>query len=128
MDGGRKMGVSDRWVRRLLVEMKEKGDAVLVHGLRGRRSNRRIDEKIRGPAMEIVKSADWHDFKPTFASEQLANGHQIQVSKQTLRQRMIAEAARGGRAGDAWLTAAAKPLRRVRVVGHIRLWLAGRTR
>ena len=42
-----KMGVSDRWVRRLLVEMKEKRDAVVVHGLRGRPSNRRIDEEIR---------------------------------------------------------------------------------
>src|SRR5215470_4934120 len=86
-----KMGVSERWVRRLLVEMKERGDAVVVHGLRGRRSNRRIDAEIRGRAMEIVKSPDWHDFKPTFASEQLAKRHQIQVSKETVRQWMIAE-------------------------------------
>lgn len=84
-----KMGVSDRWVRRLLAEMKGKGDAVVVHGLRGRPSNRRIDEKIRGRAMEIVKSPDWHDFKPTFASEQLAKRHQIEVSKETVRQWMI---------------------------------------
>ena len=94
-----KMGVSDRWVRRLLVEMKEKGDAVVVHGLRGRSSNRRIDEEIRGRAMEIVKSPDWHDFKPTFASEQLGKRHQIQVSKETVRQWMIARGsgrARGG--------------------------------
>jgi predicted DNA-binding protein (UPF0251 family) len=35
-----KMGVSDRWVRRLLVQMKTKGDAVVVHGLRGLISNR----------------------------------------------------------------------------------------
>ena len=53
-----KMGVSDRWVRRLLVQMKTKGDAVVVHGLRGRISNRRIDEKLRERAMEIVKSPD----------------------------------------------------------------------
>jgi hypothetical protein len=86
-----RMGVSDRWVRRLLVEMKEKGDAVVVHGLRGRPSNRRIDEEVRGRAMEIVKSPDWHDFKPTFAAEQLGKRHQIQVSKETVRQWMIAE-------------------------------------
>ena len=72
-----KMGVSERWVRRLLVAMQEKGDAVVVHGLRGRPSNRRIGEEIRSRAMEIVKSPDWHDFKPTFASEQLAKRHQI---------------------------------------------------
>ena len=86
-----KMGISDRWVRGLLAEMKVKGDAVVVHGLRGRPSNRRIDEEIRVRAMEIVKSPDWHDFKPTFASEQLAKRHQIQASKETVRQWMIAE-------------------------------------
>jgi winged helix-turn helix protein len=86
-----KMGISDRWVRRLLTEMKERGDAVVVHGLRGHPSNRRIDEEIRRRAMEIVKSPDWHDFKPTFASEQLAKRHQIQVSKETVRKWMIAE-------------------------------------
>ena len=86
-----KMGISDRWVRGLLAEMKAKGDAVVVHGLRGRPSNRRIDEEIRVRAMEIVKSPDWHDFKPTFASEQLAKRHQIRASKETVRQWMIAE-------------------------------------
>lgn len=86
-----KMGISDRWVRSLLAEMKVKGDAVVIHGLRGRPSNRRIDEEIRVRAMEIVKSPDWHDFKPTFASEQLAKRHQIQASKETVRQWMIAE-------------------------------------
>jgi len=86
-----KMGVSDRWVRRLLVEMKEKRDAVVVHGLRGRPSNRRIDEEIRRRAMEIVKSPDWHDFKPTFAGEQLGKRHRIQVSKETVRKWMSDE-------------------------------------
>lgn len=38
-----KMDVSDRWVRKLLVRMKTDGDAVVVHGLRGRSSNRWID-------------------------------------------------------------------------------------
>jgi DNA-binding Lrp family transcriptional regulator len=86
-----KMGVSDRWVRHLLAEWEEKGDGVVVHGLRGRPSNRRIDEEIRKRAMEIVKSADWQDFKPTFASEQLAKRHEIKVSKETVRQWMMAE-------------------------------------
>ena len=91
MVAAEKMGISDRWVRGLLAEMKAKGDAVVVHGLRGRPSDRRIDEEIRVRAMEIVKSPDWHDFKPTFASEQLAKRHQIQASKETVRQWMIAE-------------------------------------
>ena len=85
-----KMGVTDRWVRSLLAEMKVKGDAIVIHGLRGRPSNRRIDEEVRARSMKILKSPDWHDFKPTFASEQLAKRHQIQISKETVRQWMIA--------------------------------------
>ena len=85
-----KMGITDRWVRSLLAEMKVKGDKVVIHGLRGRPSNRRISEAVRERAMEIVKSPDWHDFKPRFASEKLAQLHQIYVSKETVRQWMIA--------------------------------------
>jgi transposase len=90
-DAAGRMGISERWVRGLLARMKEKGDAVVVHGLRGRQSNRRLDEGIRSRAMEIVKTPDWHDFKPTFAAEQLAKRHAIQVSKETMRQWMMAE-------------------------------------
>ena len=67
-----KMGVSDRWVRKLLVRMKTDGDGVVVHGLRGRPSNRRIDEQTQARAIELLKQPEWHDFGPTFASEQLA--------------------------------------------------------
>lgn len=86
-----KMGITDRWVRSLLAEMRVKGDAVVMHGLRGRASNRRIGEEVRARAMEIVKSPDWHDFKPTFAAEKLAKLHQIKVSKETVRQWMMAD-------------------------------------
>jgi hypothetical protein len=44
-----------------------------------------------GRALEIMKLLEWHDFKPTFASEQLAKRHQIEVNKETMRQWMIAE-------------------------------------
>ncbi len=86
----RKMGVSDRWVRRLLNRMKKQGDAVVVHGLRGRASNRRIQAKVQTRAIEILKQPEWHDFGPTFASEQLGKRYGIQVSDETLRQWMIA--------------------------------------
>ena len=86
-----KMGVTDRWVRKLLRQMETRGDAVVVHGLRGRASNRRIAEELKARAMEMVKSPEWHDFGPTFASQQLAKRHQIEVSKETLRQWMIEE-------------------------------------
>jgi hypothetical protein len=84
-----KMGVTDRWVRKLLGEMRREGDRVVVHGLRGRASNRRIGEKTRAQAMRILQQPEWHDFGPTFASEQLAKRNQIEVSKETVRAWMM---------------------------------------
>ena len=86
-----KMGVSDRWVRKLLKRMKTDGDGVVVHGLRGKASNRRIDEKKRSAAIQLLKQPEWHDFGPTFASEQLAKRHDIVVSKETARGWMVEE-------------------------------------
>jgi biotin operon repressor len=86
---GERMGVSDRWVRKLLQRMKQEGDGVVVHGLRGRASNRKIAAQVQARAIKILEQPDWHDFGPTFASEQLAKRHQIQVGKETLRGWMI---------------------------------------
>jgi len=84
------MKVSDRWVRELLSRYERVGDRAVVHGLRGRVSNRRIGEGIRRKALRLLRQPDWNDFGPTFASEQLAK-RQIQVSKETVRAWMIAE-------------------------------------
>jgi transposase len=84
-----KMGVSDRWVRKLLGRMKKQGDAVVVQGLRGRASNRKIKATVRAEALELLKQPDGHDFGPTFASEQLAKRHKVEVGKETLRGWMI---------------------------------------
>ena len=84
-EAAKKMGVSDRWVRTLLKRMNQQGDAVVVHGLRGRPSNRKLPAKTQKQAMKILTQPDWHDFGPTFAAEQLAKLYQIQIGKETLR-------------------------------------------
>ena len=84
------MGVTERWVRKLLQRMKKQGDAVVVHRLRGRASNRKLPAKTQKQAMAILREPDWHDFGPTFAAEQLAKHHRIHVGKETLRGWMIA--------------------------------------
>jgi hypothetical protein len=83
------MGVSDRWVRTLIKRLNKQGDASVVHGLRGRPSNRKLSDETRRQALAIVKQPDWHDFGPTFAAEQLGKLHRIQVGKETLRGWMI---------------------------------------
>lgn len=86
-----KMGVSDRWVRKLLKRLKTDGDGVVVHGLRGKASNRKIGEKIRSEAIRYLKQPEWHDFGPTFAGEQLAKRHNLKISKETARVWMMQE-------------------------------------
>src|SRR5579863_10274244 len=66
--------------------MKTQGDTVVVHGLRGRASsNRKLAAKAQKQALMILREPDWHDFGPTFASQQLAKLHQLPVGKETLR-------------------------------------------
>jgi hypothetical protein len=84
------MEVTDRWVRKLLARMEERGDEVVVHALRGRASNRKIAGEVREKALAVLAEPDWHDFGPTFASGQLAKLHGIRVGKETLRGWMIA--------------------------------------
>jgi transposase len=84
-----RMEVSQRWVNKLLKRMKQEGDAVVVHGLRGRASNHKLSAKTQQQALAILKQPDWHDFGPTFAAQQLAKLHQIEVGKETLRGWMI---------------------------------------
>ena len=83
------MGITDRWVRTLLARMEESGDKAVIHGLRGQPSNRRIPEKVHAKAVKIMQQPEWHDFGPTFASEQLAKRHEIHVSKETTRAWMM---------------------------------------
>src|SRR5580692_5242887 len=87
-EASERMGVSERWVRKLLRRMKKQGDAVVVHRLRGRASNRRLPAKTQKQALAILGKPEWHDFGPTFAAEQLAKHHKIQVGKETLRKWM----------------------------------------
>src|SRR5260221_14708447 len=84
-EAAKKMGVSDRWVRTLVKRMNQRGDAGVVHGLRGRPSNRKLPAKTQKQAMKILTQPDWHDLGPTFAAEQLAKRYQIQVGKEALR-------------------------------------------
>lgn len=83
------MKVSPRWVRTLLKRLKQEGDRVVVHGLRGRVSNHKIPDKQQRQAMRIVQR-EYADFGPTLANEYLAEKHNIQVSKETLRNWMRA--------------------------------------
>ena len=84
------LGLSVRWVRKLLMRLRTRGDGGLRHGLRGRASNRKTPEAVKRRAVELYRQKKqaklWHDYGPTLAAEELAAQHGIEVSRETLRQ------------------------------------------
>ena len=82
------LGVSERQVRRLLIRLKEVGDRAVVHGLRGRPSNRRLSEKTREKAVRILSQDTYRGFGPTLASEYRAKKHNVEIGREALRQVM----------------------------------------
>jgi len=83
------LGLSVRHVKRLIYGLKKHGDKAVIHGSRGRRSNRRIAEKIEREAVKILSAPVYEGFGPTLAAEYLGKKHGIEVSKETVRQWMI---------------------------------------
>jgi len=46
VEAAKRLKVTDRQVRRLLLALEERGDGAVVHGLRGRPSNRRLEGSL----------------------------------------------------------------------------------
>ena len=80
--------LTERHVRRLLRKLKTHGDAAVLHGLRGRQSNRKLSESLRTEVIRILSQDVYSGFGPTLASEYLASKHQLHVGRETLRQWM----------------------------------------
>src|SRR5438128_9513702 len=96
------LGLSVRWLRKLLVRLRAGGDAGLRHGLRGRQSNRKTSEAVKQRAVELYRQKKqarlWHDYGPTLAVEELAEQHGIAISRESLRKWLIeAKLCRPGR-------------------------------
>jgi transposase len=88
-EAARLLDLTPRHVRRLQRRLEADGDPALVHGLRGRPSNRRTDPAHRQKVLEAYRQR-YADFGPTFASEKLA-GEGLAVGPQTLRRWLLEE-------------------------------------
>ena len=88
-EAAEELGVSTRQVKRLLKALKKRGDKAVIHGLRGKPSNRRVAEATEKEAVKILSAEVYEGFGPTLAAEYLFKLHGIEVSKETLRQWMI---------------------------------------
>jgi len=80
------LGVTVRQLRRMLSGLKQRGDSVVIHGLRGRASKRRIQEADRAKIVGILSQEVYRGFGPTLASEYLGSEHGVQIGREALRQ------------------------------------------
>jgi hypothetical protein len=62
--GARRAGLSVRQFRRLLRRFEAEGDGAVVHGLRGRISNRRLPAETREKALAKARDPLYQDFAP----------------------------------------------------------------
>ena len=97
-------------MRTLVARLRQEGDGGSLHRLRGRASQRKIPEAVREKAVKLVQR-EYRDFGPTLATEYLAEQHGLGVSKETLRQ---------------WLIAAGVWKRKRRRVEEVHVWRARR--
>jgi len=91
-EGARRLGVTERQLRRSVRRYEAEGDAGLVHRSRGRPSNRRIDSAVRKRAVVWLRQEKHGGFGPSFAAEKLAQYEGIAVSRETVRRWMTEEA------------------------------------
>ena len=85
-EAARRLRLSDRQVRRLLRRIEKYGDQAVVHGLRGRASNRKFAAGFEQKVLLRVHQR-YADFGPTLAAEHLAK-EGLPVSRETLRKWM----------------------------------------
>ncbi|MBI4592012.1 ISNCY family transposase [Candidatus Uhrbacteria bacterium] len=80
--------LSLRQTKRLKAGVKKTGATTLIHGNRGRRSNRRLSDGERRRIVRLV-SDRYFDFSPTFAAEKLQETHGIRHDPKTIRSIMV---------------------------------------
>jgi transposase len=97
---------SERQVRRLCARVRQRGESSLVHGLRGRPSNRRLDEELLERVLSALHNPLWEGFGPVFSREKLDEFYGIDLGKTTVRRLMIGtniwQACRRGAKHRAW--------------------------
>ena len=88
-DGSQSLGLSERQVGRLCARVRVGGNRGIIHGLRGRPSNHRIEGACIERALSALHDPRWEGFKPAFAKEKLEEFHGIRLSAETARKLMI---------------------------------------
>jgi transposase len=84
---GELLHLSERQIYRLKDKVRKKGAEGLIHGNRGKPSNRRMPETERQQIINLLHQR-YSDFGPTHASEKLDEIHGLKKDPKTIRQIM----------------------------------------
>jgi transposase len=89
-EAARLLGKSVRQVRRVQRRLEAEGDGGVVHRLRGKPSNHASGEEVRQRVLRLYREK-YLGFGPTLAAEKLAGTDGVVVTRETLRQMLLAE-------------------------------------
>ena len=89
--GAVRLEISERHFRRMLAKYRQVGDSGIVSGHRNKPGNRRLKAELRAQITQFMQEARFAGFGPTLLTEKLEEYEGIQISKETMRQMMIAE-------------------------------------
>lgn len=87
-EAAKQLCLSVRQVKRLKASVKKHGAQSLIHGNRGKQSNRKTKDDVVNKVKAYIKK-QYHDFGPTLAQEKLEERHNIKLGVETIRQIMI---------------------------------------
>jgi hypothetical protein len=83
--------LSVRQVKRLWRAYDRQGARALISRRRGQPSNNQLPPQLKEEALHLIRS-HYPDFGPTLAHEKLSTLHHLRLSRESVRQLMIAEA------------------------------------
>lgn len=87
-DASLQIGLSVRQIKRLKIKVRQSGAEGLIHGNRGKESNRKLSPEIIEKVENYLKEK-YYDFGPTFAAEKLDEDDKIKLGKETIRSIMV---------------------------------------
>lgn len=93
-DAGEQLGLGWRQVGRLCARVRLQGDKGALHGLKGRQSNRRLNDEVASMALSAIHAPDWEGFGPTFAQQKLEEYFGLRLGIETMRRMMVSSGLR----------------------------------
>jgi transposase InsO family protein len=84
VEAGELLMISRRQLYRQVKRYEENGDKGVIHGLRGKESNRGYSKEVKRKILAIYRS-QYNDYGATLFSEKLLEYHKYDINRETLR-------------------------------------------